>query len=183
MNTLALRAMTGAIILYDHVAESGAFCKRSPVHVCATTTPPARPPVRARLIAFSSGGTDKGLHSGVAQQCELADARPRERAPFHNCTPERRRHTFGDQAGSSVARGASCWRGARITSRHTTPHLIRTPFAPSPFPVSSFGHRNMRLVHCLMPLWGQCYGLAVPVHEGCGTFHQMWSGRVSFFPE
>eukprot|EP00727_Mastigamoeba_balamuthi_P007555 m51a1_g342 putative FAM49 family protein (313) ;mRNA; f:528309-529897 len=30
---LCLRAMTGSIILYDHVAETGAFCKKSPIRI------------------------------------------------------------------------------------------------------------------------------------------------------
>lgn len=32
-NMFCLRTMTGAIILYDHVHESGAFCKKSPVNM------------------------------------------------------------------------------------------------------------------------------------------------------
>jgi len=32
-NMFCLRAMTGAIILYDHVSEAGAFCKKSPINM------------------------------------------------------------------------------------------------------------------------------------------------------
>lgn len=35
---LALRAMTGAIILYDHIADAGAFHKKSPINVRACIT-------------------------------------------------------------------------------------------------------------------------------------------------
>jgi hypothetical protein len=32
-NMFCLRAMTGAIILYDHLHPQGAFCKKSPVNI------------------------------------------------------------------------------------------------------------------------------------------------------
>jgi hypothetical protein len=39
-NMFCLRAMTGAIILYDHVSESGAFCRKSPINVSSLALPP-----------------------------------------------------------------------------------------------------------------------------------------------
>jgi len=32
-NMFCLRVMTGAVVLYDHVAEAGAFCKKSPIEI------------------------------------------------------------------------------------------------------------------------------------------------------
>eukprot|EP00727_Mastigamoeba_balamuthi_P002463 m51a1_g12213 hypothetical protein (319) ;mRNA; f:14111-16046 len=32
-NMFCLRTMTGAVILYDHVSEAGAFCKKSPINI------------------------------------------------------------------------------------------------------------------------------------------------------
>eukprot|EP01106_Pelomyxa_sp_JSP_P015953 TRINITY_DN569_c0_g2_i3.p1 TRINITY_DN569_c0_g2~~TRINITY_DN569_c0_g2_i3.p1 ORF type:complete len:122 (+),score=29.01 TRINITY_DN569_c0_g2_i3:180-545(+) len=64
-NMFCLRAMTGAIILYDHIAEAGVFVRRSPVNVKAAIQ---------ILKTYTEGNTDGLLNALRFTTIHLGDA-------------------------------------------------------------------------------------------------------------